>query len=243
MRWLIVPDIHDKIKRANQIIQREPHDRLLLLGDYFDDVNTGMTDAADTAKQVNEWLNAPNTTCLLGNHDMAYGWGRENRRFLCPGYDAVKWITINAIIPTRNWRMFRLHAWLESSEGPWLVTHAGFYPAWLADVPPESYRSRIDKLCADAWDSLLHGKHHFLLGRGNSRWGDQEIGGLNWMDWGEFIPIPGLNQLLGHTPAAKVRWKKAPKSKNVCLDTHLKHYAIFEDGRLEIKRWNVATAD
>src|ERR1017187_5305658 len=32
MRWLILPDIHDKLRRANQIIEREPHDRLFLNG-------------------------------------------------------------------------------------------------------------------------------------------------------------------------------------------------------------------
>ena len=48
MRWLILPDIHDKLRRANQIIEREPHDRLLLMGDFFDDFRTGVTDAADT---------------------------------------------------------------------------------------------------------------------------------------------------------------------------------------------------
>jgi hypothetical protein len=52
MRWLILPDIHGKIRRANQIIELVPHDHLLLLGDFFDDLRTGVTDAADTAKQV-----------------------------------------------------------------------------------------------------------------------------------------------------------------------------------------------
>lgn len=33
MRWLILPDIHDKLRRANQIIEREPHDHLLQMGD------------------------------------------------------------------------------------------------------------------------------------------------------------------------------------------------------------------
>ena len=73
MRWLIIPDVHDKIRMANHIIEREPHDQLLLMGDFFDDYRTGVSDAADTAEQVKLWLNAPNTTCLLGNHDMSYG--------------------------------------------------------------------------------------------------------------------------------------------------------------------------
>ena len=98
MRWLILPDIHDKLRRAAQIIEREPHDRLLLLGDFFDDFQTGVTDAADTASQVKLWLNSPNTTCLLGNHDMSYGWCRQNRQLMCPGYDAAKWITINGFV-------------------------------------------------------------------------------------------------------------------------------------------------
>src|ERR1017187_10358836 len=117
MRYLILPDVHDKIRRANQIIEREPHDHLLLMGDFFDDFRTGVTDAADTARQVKRWLNAPNTTCLLGNHDMSYGWGRQNRRLICPGYDAAKWITINATVTTRDWQRFKLRAWLEGAQG------------------------------------------------------------------------------------------------------------------------------
>jgi metallophosphoesterase superfamily enzyme len=125
MRWLIIPDIHDKVERATQIIEREPHDRLLWLGDFFDDFNTGASDVAVTAVQVKKWLNAPNTTCLLGNHDMAYGWGQKNRIFRCAGFDSAKWIAINGIITALDWRSLKLHAWMEGGEVAWLVTHAG----------------------------------------------------------------------------------------------------------------------
>jgi hypothetical protein len=193
MRYLILPDVHDKIRRANQIIEREPHDHLLLMGDFFDDFRTGVTDAADTAHQVKWWLNAPNITCLLGNHDMSYGWGRQNRRLICPGYDQAKWITIHGSLTSRDWQKFKLHAWLDSGERPWLVSHAGLHPCWLEGAEPGNHREFIDKLSADAWDSLNRGEHHFLL----SRSGDQNIGGINWMDWDELVPVPGLNQLVG----------------------------------------------
>src|SRR5215471_12713172 len=121
MRWLIVPDIHDKIRKANQIIEREPHDRLLLLGDFFDDFHTGVTDAAGTAAQAKLWLNDPHTTCLLGNHDMSYGWSRENPRLLCAGYSPAKWITINSVLTAEDWCRFKLHAWLDGDTRPWLV--------------------------------------------------------------------------------------------------------------------------
>jgi hypothetical protein len=91
-----------------------------------------VTDAADTASQVKLWLNDPNTSCLLGNHDMSYGWCRQNRQLICPGYDAAKWIAINAAVTTRDWQKFKLHAWLECDQGPWLVSHAGIHPVWLA---------------------------------------------------------------------------------------------------------------
>jgi hypothetical protein len=38
----------------------EPHDHLLLMGDFFDDLRTGITDAADTARQVKRSLDSPN---------------------------------------------------------------------------------------------------------------------------------------------------------------------------------------
>lgn len=80
MRSLILPDIHDKIRQANRIIEREPHDRLVLMGDFFDGFRTGVTDAADTAKQVKSWLHDSNTTCLLGNHDISCGWAARGQK-------------------------------------------------------------------------------------------------------------------------------------------------------------------
>ena len=76
------------------------------------------------------------------------------------------------------------------------------------------------------------------MGRGVSRSGDQRIGGICWIDWDELVPIPGLNQLVGHTPAQSVRHKNTPTSRNICLDTNLRNYAVFDGGRLEIKSYD-----
>ena len=43
---------------------------------------------------------------------------------------------------------------------------------------------------------------------------------------------------MGHTPAQAVRYKNLPTSQNICLDTNLRHYAIFENGQLEIKSYD-----
>jgi hypothetical protein len=58
------------------------------------------------------------------------------------------------------------------------------------------------------------------------------------MDWDELVPIPGLNQLVGHTPDKSVRHKNTKTSRNICLDTNLRNYAVFNGSRLEIKSYD-----
>jgi hypothetical protein len=43
---------------------------------------------------------------------------------------------------------------------------------------------------------------------------------------------------VGHTPAQAVRYKNLPASQNICLDTNLRHYAVFENGQMEIKSYD-----
>ena len=62
------------------------------------------------------------------------------------------------------------------------------------------------------------------------------------MDWDELVPIPGLNQLVGHTPDKSVRHRNTPTSRNICLDTNLRNYAVFEVGKLEIKSYDALMA-
>jgi len=125
---------------------------------------------------------------------------------------------------------------MEGGGRTWLVTHAGLHSCWLECVEANEYHSFIDAACADAWNCFNRGEHHFFLGRGVSRSDDQSIGGINWLDWDEMVPIPSLNQLVGHTPGQSVRYKNIPTSKNICLDTNLHHYAVFDGNDVEIKR-------
>ena len=238
LRTLIIADPHDRMKKMLRIVEKEPHDRLTILGDFFDNYDTGITDAAETAKVVKVLLNDPDTDCLLGNHDMSYGWGRLNREHLCPGYEDGKYSVIRARLMAEDWQKFKLHVWLEGTERPWLLSHAGVHPYLLHGVPRVELRRYIDVVCEDAWRKLNAGAHHFLLGRGRSRCGDQQVGGINWMDWDELVPIPGLNQMVGHSGHGQVHYKRWPTSENIDLDTSMRYYAVFEDGEMEIKSYD-----
>lgn len=264
MLTLILPDIHDKITLANYIISLVPHDRRIFLGDFFDDFPTDETDAYKTALQVRQWLNDPNSTVLLGNHDMSYGWGWKRTNLICSGWTRAKSDAIHSVLSPADWHKFKLAVWLEHSSSdpassssprrPWLISHAGFHPQWIPidrvygynlrtikSLSATARRLAIDNALSAARTALLsyssHG--HVLLSPGWARGGGQVYGGINWLDWeNEFVPIPGINQLVGHTPSHEPRAKstRSSGSSNICLDTHLKHYALYDSSthRMEV---------
>ena len=74
-----------------------------------------------------------------------------------------------------------------------------------------------------------------ILGAGEDRGGAQYFGGPLWMDWDNLMPIPGINQIVGHTPDSAVRKKITRKSRNYCLDVRNGSVAaILSDGKLKI---------
>lgn len=238
MTELIIPDVHDKVHKVARLLEKVPHDHATLLSDFFDDWHTNSIQARTTAEHVQRWLNDPKITCVLGNHDMAYGWGHINRSLLCSGWTKDKAIAIHSVLAPGDWAKFKLHHWIETKSGRlWLLSHAGLYAGILEGCPREHYRQSVDNLCEQALDCLFTGQMHPLLGAGRSRGGPQSVGGINWLDWDEFVPIPGLNQLVGHTQGKMVRWKRQPASENACIDTTLRHYALIEDGVLDVKEW------
>ena len=243
---LILPDIHDKIARAQAIISGVPHDRRIFLGDFFDDFTTGVVEARATAEQVKVWLHDPLSTVLLGNHDMSYGWGWKNRALTCSGWTREKSDTIHAVLQPDDWGRFQLAAWLTADVGsgwgrPWLLTHAGFHgqfiPVGTGTSKSERELAIQDGLSA-ATISLHAYRMHRLLGAGWSRGGEQAFGGVVWCDWNEeFMPVPGVNQLVGHTPGTEPRVKKTKASLNICLDTHLAHFATYDSatGKMRVE--------
>jgi len=82
----------------------------------------------------------------------------------------------------------------------------------------------------NAENALMGGVAHPAFVAGMERGGPAKSGGILWCDWQSFEPITGIRQIVGHTPGHEVRYKKG----DVCLDTHLHHYGLLEDGELTI---------
>jgi hypothetical protein len=57
----------------------------------------------------------------------------------------------------------------------------------------------------------------------------REVAGVLWQSWEEFAPVPGLSQIVGHTPATQPRILRQQRGVNYCIDTHSAHYAVMEE--------------
>lgn len=116
-------------------------------------------------------------------------------------------------------------------ENTWLISHAGFHPSWLVGTTP----AEIPTTGASALRRAARGVFNPLLGMGANRFGLQSVGGPLWMDWSSLVPVPGINQIVGHTPGGAVREKITPESKNYCLDVRNGEAAAIIDDQGEIK--------
>jgi Calcineurin-like phosphoesterase len=213
---LIIPDIHTKFFDAERIINHEKPDKTVFLGDYFD----AFDDSLEITQLVGEWLKEsmtnPKRIHLLGNHDLSY----MNPKHACSGFSEGKLFTIKN---TKVDLSKLLHYyWV----GDWLCTHAGlsndFYHAYSQGLKIneflEDYSNDL-KLQEKLYDCSLY------------RGGRNAFGGIVWCDYDEFVDIPNVKQVFGHTKSYEVR-----KTENhICLDTGLNNYAVYENNEMIIK--------
>jgi len=221
MNTIVIPDVHHKIELAERIIALESHDgdrlQIIFLGDYFDDWHDGPLETTITANWLLRSAKANDghkRIFLLGNHDLPYLYPGVLDSIDRCGDSPEKRVAAQSVLYRTNVsRQMRLYTELDD----WVLSHAGITRAlW----------SKYDGLSgADlAMDMLLNNKVHPLLLAGEDRGGNLSHGGMLWCDWGSFTPVHGVRQLVGHTPAAEVRYRDI---HNYCLDTHLRHYAVY----------------
>ncbi len=264
---LILPDIHTKYLRAQQIIDAEKPDKVVCLGDYFD--CTGDTDELNrsTAEWLKSYINDDRFVFILGNHDIPYFF-LPTKFTKCSGYTYDKNIAIRNVLGRQEINRFR---WFYNLDG-WLLTHAGLSFHHIDAYKTNNLDSIINFLNKEierAIIALTVGDTHWLFAAGQSRGGGAKTGGITWCDFRfEFNPIPGIRQIFGHTQAIWPIWlrEKPYQNKsftvsganegivyrdnclivenvdkfydwNLNLDTGLQYYAIWQNDSLTIKYW------
>lgn len=227
-RVLVIPDIHQHLVAAEAMFtagEAERADRIVLLGDLFDEYDDTPADTVAAAR----WLLrqkerfGERLVVLIGNHDLPYleacqvagasrhldyGYRPVNG---CPGYTDAKAEALVREVGPDFVALWRLH----HREDGVLYTHAGASAA---------QNNRLD---ADATELLanLH-RAHPLFEIGFARGGGMEEAGLLWRDLSEFDDDAGCSQIFGHTPRKCARII----GKSACLDAHYRVAGIVEDG-------------
>ena len=226
MRTLIIPDIHNQTQNADHWLKTQQYDRVVFLGDYFDNFGDSELEARQTALWLRERMEARDDVFLLGNHDASYLFP-DSPELECPGFTRAKSRAIHEILEPRHWKRLALAHF----EQGWLVSHAGFHPVWMKEPTVEKILAR----CRKAMRLAAKRSIDPILGAGQDRGGMQRFGGPLWMDFDSLYPIPHINQIVGHTPGREVRERITPDSRNYCLDVkNASVAAILCDGDLTI---------
>jgi len=234
-RTLIIPDVHEEMEMLEDAIKKYGNDvdSIVVLGDYFDSFNNDGYPTPETTamiKWVKEHAYDPKYKLLLGNHDLHYGFPTVHG-IRCSGYNIQRQELIKKGLNRNDWNQLKLHCWVDG----WLLSHAGLHYSFshaLDGISPQ----HIDKICAKALERLNNCISDELIEAGEARGGRRLWGGITWLDWNqEFKPIPGLNQIVGHTKGyLPMRTKEGPDSTNYCIDNGCQHVGILEDGKLQV---------
>ena len=249
-KTLIWSDIHQRVDLLHATLDTLNPEKVIFLGDYWDDFGDSTSGAIKMAMYLRQLIEEhPDWVYLLGNHDMAYIYPSNDFELWCSGNTHEKRRAIRAILSQYHFDKFKLFHF----EQGYLFSHAGIHYQSVGNVlnyPTDQQIPALGKLCKDTLENIKVGLTHPILGAGRSRGGDYPVGGITWLDWHEFDPIDGINQIVGHTPNVQPRiayndvkefYFTADQvsnpyvdSMNYCLDTHNNHYAFIEDGKVTI---------
>lgn len=218
---LIIPDVHQKMERLEQIlIQRKENERIIFLGDFFDDFHDTPQAARRMAQELVMSLSEDWRACL-GNHDLQYIF--PTAIDTCAGFTPEKRAAIQAVINPHQEALLQRFA-IFHRVGPWLLSHAGLAPHFHVN----NDEAPVIAAAAETWSvgamaRAAAGLSHALFHIGLARGGFRPIGGPLWCDWDyEFADNHALPpQIVGHTPSDEPR--RMGRSWN--LDTHLNHFA------------------
>jgi Calcineurin-like phosphoesterase len=218
------------LDRIEAIIAAERADRIVFLGDYFDQFYDTPPDAEEMAKWLVKRLTDPRRIHLIGNHDASYLWPVDST--YCPGFTWEKATVIHKILGENAKDKFVFHTWIDG----WLLTHAGLSADWVT-VPTDLLPKWIEKEEKAARQAFDQGTDHWFVETGFKRGGFHPSGGILWCDHDELRPISGVRQIYGHTPGSQPRWRG---SDHLCLDTAdergPQHFAFVEDGAVTVRK-------
>lgn len=222
MKTLVISDIHNHVEWIEDFLSNQKYDKVVFLGDYFDNFGDDFTDVLETSVWLKHSLKFENRVHLFGNHDMSYAFPNNDYLF-CPGWSEEKSNAVNSMMSGEDWKKLKL---VEFVDG-FALSHAGFHPALFRHPMKGMTQEHVLKCCSTAMMEAESRQWSMYLQVG-TRMGQHGYGGCIWLDWSEFEPVQEIKQIVGHTPYINVR----EIDGNYCMDTRNKHVGIIEDGKV-----------
>lgn len=201
MKYVIVGDIHGKVHEVQRALEKEGIK--IFVGDFIDSFDRSVEDHDKCFELVLDACEKGEAKCIYGNHELSY---------LKDGHQSSGWKYEHAVLVKQKYQAqirkhFKSHIFLEPD---FLVTHAGLTRQhWL------NHNLTLERLplwLADGWFAdRTHPVHHVGAFRG----GMSSAGGIFWCDFNhEFVPIPELTQVFGHTRGNGIRRRE----NSFCID-------------------------
>jgi hypothetical protein len=231
MKIVAIQDLHHNIDWVNPwfAAHTTPEDVKVFLGDWFDNWDDTPEIAEKTALWLRDSLKTPNTVFIIGNHEQSYRWWQ----YRCTGWTQEKHKVINSILTKDDWAKMKLYY----KHDNWYFSHAGLHPKLFCNLDGFVGDKKLQEMCDQAVAYANLGKTSLILNAGYSRGGKQEVGGITWLDWREFFPIPGINQVVGHTHDSNIGEFNVKDSKNYCIDRYGHNTVlILENNEVEVLR-------
>lgn len=193
--FVIVGDLHGKIKALQAIEKLGKH--MIFLGDFVDSFKESRDDQARVVKRVLELTKEGKAEFILGNHELSY---IDYRRWRCSGFDYDMFVRMGQFTEDL-WNLGKVYIHIEPNI---MITHAGLSKQiWDTYADIDEYdltlSSQIERITYQM-DRDKNTRHSWLYMAGRARGGGMPVGGPFWCDWNaEFVPVPGLIQIVGHT--------------------------------------------
>ena len=122
---IIISDIHNRVGWIEEALKSpilQPYDKIICLGDYFDDFHDTFNDIINSAKWLKQSLHKPNRIHLFGTHDIWYRFP-NNHFIMASGNTEEKMYVINNVLDLEDWDILRLFQY----EQNFLISNAGVH--------------------------------------------------------------------------------------------------------------------
>ena len=225
-----IGDIHGRVEAVEAALKLSG--RKIFVGDFVDSFDRSVKDQVRCLHLILDAIDSGEAEAVFGNHELSY-----ISRLRCSGWNIAMDAQINH---GGLWRelvdKFKPYVLIEPEgqiERPILVTHAGFsnFIFETFHLTLENFRDNLRDWTRP--DLLFEGTPAYHIGR--TRGGNAAVGGIYWCHFPhEFVPVPGLDQVFGHTRQSDGTIKKMGIcddsqiiSENYCIDI-LEDYKGFK---------------